>query len=467
MMRSIRWRIQIGYAVFLVLAVVIAGCAVFVVWKREAERMLPLRVEVDTGRFLREFRPFTQPGPKGEPANEGGFRPSNPEAFDPAQAYPYYYVIWNEKGEVVNSSAYRPPDLLKPVYTRTNGEAQHVERQRGSFLENYEFSPNGRHCILVGRSTLSIESSLRRAAWIITAAGTAIVAAGLALGWWVAQNATRPLRQISQAAERIASGDLSQRINVQETETELGTLAVVLNDAFARLESAVEHEARFASDAAHELRTPVSVILAETQSVIEQQGSAGNLDPSILACRRAAQRMDALIKSLLELARTENRRMPLDLQPCDLAVIAVDAQEIMRFIAGEKDISFSADLKPAPCEADSERLLQVVLNLLANAVKFSPAGSEVVLRTGSDATSALLSVQDSGCGIAAEHLPHIFERFYRVDRSRTRATGGAGLGLAICKSLVEAHHGRISVTSHEGEGSIFTLHIPRSPAKGG
>jgi heavy metal sensor kinase len=461
MIRSIRWRIQIGYAVFLLLAVVIAGCTLYIAWKQEAERMLPLKIEVDTSRFIQELSPYVRPPSQGGPLMEGEFRPSNPEAFDPAQPYPYYYVIWDKEGAVLYTSSYVPPGVTKPEFTAVGDDAQRGQREREGFLERYEFSRRGRHCILVGRSMRSIESSLRPVAWSIVAAGTAIVVAGLALGWWVARNAMRPLQQIGQAAQRIASGDLRERINVLETETELGSLAMVLNDAFARLESAVEHEARFASDAAHELRTPVTVILAETQTALERQGTDDDQREAIHSCRRAAQRMQALIESLLELARVENATAPLDRQSCDLASLAEDAQEIMRFIAGEKNIHFTNDLQPARCHADSERLLQAALNLLANAVKFSPDGSEVTIRTGSDDASAFFAVEDRGCGIGSEHLDHLFERFYRVDRSRNRTTGGAGLGLAICKSLVEAHGGRFTVTSTLGGGSSFTFFIPR------
>jgi signal transduction histidine kinase len=139
--------------------------------------------------------------------------------------------------------------------------------------------------------------------------------------------------------------------------------------------------------------------------------------------------------------------------------VARDGIDIMRLPASERGILLSGDLKPASCKADSERILQIVLNLFTNAIKFCPAGAKVHVATSSEGGKAMMRVSDTGPGIAPHHLPHLFERFYRVDQSRTRSTGGVGLGLAICESIVRAHGGTISVESELGKGSTFTLHL--------
>jgi len=306
---------------------------------------------------------------------------------------------------------------------------------------------------------------LKAVAWAITASCAGIILLGVAAGWWVIGQLLQPLRRMSDDSQRISSGDLSDRIKMRGSGTELESIATALNDAFSRLESAVEHEANFTFDAAHELRTPVSVLLAETQLALDQPATTREEAlESIAVCRRAAQRMQALIESLLDLSVIEGNVADAPREPCDLAGIARGGVEIMHHLAAEKSIRLTSDLADAPCTGDPERLLQIVLNLLSNAVKFSPPGAEVTVNTRVEEGCAILAASDTGRGIAADQLPHVFERFYRVDGSRARASGGAGLGLAICQSIAKTHGGTLRAESTVGEGSTFTLSIPQTPA---
>ena len=275
-----------------------------------------------------------------------------------------------------------------------------------------------------------------------------------------ASRALRPVENISAAAVKISAGDLSQRINVAEAESELGQLAAVLNSTFARLEAAFAQQQQFTSDAAHELRTPVSIILGQTQLALARERSAPEYRATIETCQRAAKRMHGLIESLLQLAVLDAARQPLDRRPCDLAEIGREHLEMMRPLADEHHLELETDLAPAPCAADAGGISQIVVNLLTNAVKYSRPGDKIRVATHRENGCAIISVRDTGPGIAAEHLPHLFDRFYRADGSRNRTTGGAGLGLAICKSIAEAHGGKITVESTPDVGSSFTLRIP-------
>jgi heavy metal sensor kinase len=276
----------------------------------------------------------------------------------------------------------------------------------------------------------------------------------------VASRAIRPIEAISAAAGKIAAGDLSQRIGVADTESELGRLAGVLNSTFARLEAAFANQARFTSDASHELRTPVSVILTQTQTALSRERAAVEYREALEACQRSAQRMRQLTESLLELARLDAGQETMRLEGFDLAGAARESVELIRPLAAERRLEIRCELAETECFGDAERIGQVITNLLTNAVYFNRERGEIRLAVRPENGVALLAVTDTGEGISPEDLPHIFKRFYRADQSRSGNPGRAGLGLAICRAIVGANGGTIEVSSHPGEGSTFTVRLP-------
>ena len=283
---------------------------------------------------------------------------------------------------------------------------------------------------------------------------------GLAGGWWVATRAIRPIEAISATAVKIAGGDLSQRINAADTESELGRLAGVLNSTFARLDAAFTQQARFTSDASHELRTPVSVIISQTQTALSRERPSAEYREALEACQRAARRMKTLTESLLELARLDAGQEPMRKELFDLLRVAGECVEMVRPLAADRGIQIHCDVASIECLGDAGRIGQVVTNLLTNAIHFNRDQGEVRLAARPEGGAILLSVADTGQGIPAEDLPHLFERFYRVDKSRTRIQGRNGLGLAICKAIVDAHGGSIEVSSQPDAGSTFTVKLP-------
>ncbi len=299
---------------------------------------------------------------------------------------------------------------------------------------------------------------LRSLALFQTLVGGVILFFGLAGGWWIVSRSLRPVVEISSAAAKISAGDLSQRINVAEAESELGQLAAVLNSTFARLEAAFAQQQQFTSDAAHELRTPVSVMLTQVQAALNRERTAPEYRETVEACQRAAQRMRRLIESLLALARLDAGQEPMKRLNFDLSKTTRDSVELIRPLADERGLKIIYDLPPLECVGDSERLAQVVINLLTNAIQYNRPDGEVRVRLESQNNMAFLTVSDTGAGIAAEDLPRVFERFYRADKSRS--TGGNGLGLAISKAVVEAHGGTIEVSSAENTGTTFSVRLP-------
>jgi signal transduction histidine kinase len=236
-------------------------------------------------------------------------------------------------------------------------------------------------------------------------------------------------------------------------------LAGTLNSTFARLETAFAQQSQFTSDAAHELRTPVSIILTQTQSTLNKERSAAEYRETLEVCQRAAQRMRRLTESLLQLARMDAGQEAFRRETFDLAVIARNSVELLRPLAIEKCVTIRADVAEAKCVGDSDRIAQVITNLLNNAINYNKPGGEIRLGVAMENDSVVLTVADTGVGISREDLPRVFERFYRGDKSRT-GSGNAGLGLAICHAIVAAHGGEMAVSSELGQGTTFTLRLP-------
>jgi heavy metal sensor kinase len=332
-------------------------------------------------------------------------------------------------------------------------------RMRGSYREIFHPTPGG-EMVLVGRSIADELASLCLLAWELAGAGGVILLLGLTGGWWVASRAIRPIEDISATAVKIAAGDLAQRINAGDTDSELGKLASVLNSTFAWLEAAFAQQKQFTSDAAHELRTPLTVMLTQTQATLNRERNAAEYRATVEACQRAAQRMRKLMESLLELARIDAGQETMKRVSFDLSRTVSDCVEMVTPLAEERRLKVHCTLPPLACIGDSERLAQVITNLLSNAIEYSQESGEVRISGEPQDGTVVLRVNNTGPIIAAEDLPRIFERFYRADQSRTGAGAHTGLGLAISKAIVEAHGGTIEAASDSVAGTTFTVRLP-------
>ncbi|MCX6894252.1 MAG: HAMP domain-containing protein, partial [Verrucomicrobia bacterium] len=286
--------------------------------------------------------------------------------FDEADPHGFYYVIQARDGQEIARSTNAPHSLdlfasapqLPPVEEmppRQNLPEPPAPQNRGEFRELIMLTPPGR-LILVGRSIAPEIAELHRAAWLLTGVGGMILLIGLAGGWWLASRAIRPIDDISAAAARIAEGDLSQRISTADTESELGQLAAVLNSTFARLDTAFARQQQFTADAAHELRTPISVILTQTQSTLNRERPAAEYRETLEACQRAAQRMRKLIEALLQLARLDGGAESLPRETVDLAQLAAEFADLVRPLAAERNITIQTELAPASCNGNSDQL---------------------------------------------------------------------------------------------------------------
>jgi heavy metal sensor kinase len=397
-------------------------------------------------------------GPPPEFFNTREIRLSNrtQSLFDESDTNSFYFAVWSPNGNLLKSSTNAPSNLTRPA--RVGRETTvHLDTHDGR-REAHQYTEIG-DAILIGHSVANYNADNRKFAMLLFAAGAAVLFVGLGGGWILTSRALQPVHEISKTATQISGGDLSQRINVADTDSELGQLANLLNSTFSRLEAAFAQQKQFTADAAHELRTPLAVIISETQTALQRPRSPEEYRETVEACLETAQRMRALTHSLLELARFDAGQESIAREPFDLAEVAKKCATDAEKIARERNVRIVIELDPAPASGDAARIAQVISNLLTNAIHYNKPGGEVHVTTRAENGAALLAVKDTGQGIAAEALPHIFERFYRVDPSRTHGAGHSGLGLAISKAIVEAHNGTISVESAVGEGATFTVRI--------
>jgi two-component system OmpR family sensor kinase len=295
--------------------------------------------------------------------------------------------------------------------------------------------------------------------------GLAIISMAMAAiaGWLITGQALMPLALATQVAMRITrADDLSRRIPLNGNESEeVAQLILTFNETLSRLEGLFTSQRRFVADVSHELRTPLTVIKGEI-SLMRRMGQVD--EESLTNVEGEVDRLTRMVGDLLILAQAESGRLPLDIRPVELDTIMLEVFHQMRTLAGEKIQLSIGDIDQVLVSGDRDRLKQVLVNLVGNAIQYTPAGGRVTLSLEQSNGQARLTVSDTGPGIPSQDVPHIFERFYRGERSRRRTPGaqssGFGLGLSIAYWIVRNHNGSIEVTSREGQGTTFCVWLP-------
>ncbi len=303
---------------------------------------------------------------------------------------------------------------------------------------------------------VALQRSLAVVLALLTLAGMFI--SGLVI-WFVTGRALAPISTLTRVATEITrADDLSRRIPTQGiSNDEVGRLVVSFNDTLERLEQLFTTQSRFLADVSHELRTPLTVIKGNL-SLMRRMKEVD--EESMASISEEVDRLTRLVGDLLLLAQAESGRLPLQLGPVELDGLLLDVVQQIQPLAGERRLVVS-EIDEVEITGDRDKLRQVLLNLIGNAIQYTPAGSKVFLRLSKDATSGHIEISDTGPGISPEDLPHIFERFYRGERSRKRSPGtGFGLGLSIAYWIVKNHNGTIDVKSQEGSGTTFIIRLP-------
>ena len=280
--------------------------------------------------------------------------------------------------------------------------------------------------------------------------------------YWLSSRALAPLDEISRTARRISIENLTDRLEVPQTGDQLQRLSETLNAAFSRLEASVRRMKQFTADASHELRAPISLIRTTAEVAVQRDRAAGEYREALTEILEESERTSQVVDSLMLLARADSGKETLDYLSSDACTVVRGAIEQGEKLARTQGLTFTWSVPAAPIwiRADADALRRALLILIDNAVKYTPEGGAVKVGLTVRDGFAVASVSDTGLGIAKPDLAHVFDRFWRADKARSREKGGAGLGLSIAKWLVEAHRGSIDVESEPGKGSVFYLKIP-------
>ncbi len=464
--RSIRMRLTLWYTGILFLFLLLFGGGVYLVTRRALYRELDRR--------LHEARERAEdslvPGPDGRfvfapPAAKKGEEDSD---HDEEGERAGWLEVYSREGRVLYRSpwaaqwalpagtkleAFRPRSfyLGKGRYLRV---ASKWDRWDGTYV-----------LIRVGRSERYLREALSGLLSVqALALPLVLLLAGLG-GYLLARKALAPVDAMTDQARKITSRNLSERLPEGTAGDELDRLARAFNEMFSRLEKAFQELRRFTADASHELRTPLTVMKSVGEVGLKEARDSSEYREVLGSLLEEVERMSRLVDTLLTLSRADAGTFPLKREECSLSEIARENAAILEVLAAEKGqgvrIEEEGDLPLI--SVDRTLLGQAFFNILANAVQHGPEGSEILVRAGRRGKEAFLEVRDRGPGIPPEHLDRIFDRFYRVDPSRSRERGGTGLGLSLARWAVEAQGGRIEVESEPGKGSVFRIVLPLQP----
>jgi len=316
--------------------------------------------------------------------------------------------------------------------------------------------------ILVAAPLHPLEATLSHVRWLLLWSIPGVLLAAALGGYWVSRRALAPVDRITDAARRIGIQNLSERLPVPETRDELERLSTTWNEMLARLEAAVKRLTQFTADASHELRTPIALIRTTAEVTLRRERSAETYREALRQIVVETERTTRLVEDLLLLARADAGFPTLPLERMELTPLVRDVWQQGQVLAEAKRLEVAAELPDEPVfvEANDPALRRMLLLLLDNALKYTPEGGRITLSVDAQPGEATVAVRDTGIGIPENALPHVFERFYRVDESRSRDAGGTGLGLAIAKWIAERHHASLDAESVVGKGSVFRIRFP-------
>jgi heavy metal sensor kinase len=458
---SLRLRLTLWYGVLLAVALLAAGCLLYLVLRANLERQLDEALALRADQIARGLR-----------LDEGGALVADdlalgllgPRSVFDTTGPDLYAQVLDLHAEAIGGSPQQLPLDPEPVLAALEGQESWAslplsgERTARVLTRPLSFGGRVVGVVQVGNSFDTVQSTLREVRDILLVGLVILLLVAVLGGLLLGGRALGPIRRVSATARRIAeTGDYGQRLPPHRAPDEIGELVGTFNALIERVQSSLEQQQRFLADTSHELRTPLTVIRANLSFLWRET------DPETRAdCLREAEaeaaRMSRLVTDLLLLGQTESDNF-LQRGPLDLAAVLREIAEQARAQGDGRPIELP-EPEPVVVLADADRVRQMLWNLVENALRYTPAGSPIRLSLRKDGGWAEVEVADVGPGIPEAHLSRIFERFYRVDSARARASGGSGLGLAIVRHIAEAHGGEVAVRSVPGQGATFQVRLP-------
>ncbi len=479
MLDTLRARLTFWYSIILAIFLLLFGLTSYLLFSHAADRRTDADLTELASSYLVTFQDEIN-----DPDNSSGMQSAVQLSMIEHRVRDSAFFIVDSGGRIAFSSVDVPPASASEasLITRAVGsrsfqrflsEAVRSERsiatiagENGGFRAYAQrFTANGRTWWLVILRSLhpqrELLAQIRLAfAWLIP---LSVLLAGIG-GYFLARKSLEPVAAMGAQAEHISAANLHERLTVKNASDELGRLARTFNELLDRLNQSFERQRRFISDASHELRTPISILRGEAEVALSQpERSSEEYRESLAVLHQEAQRLASIVEDLFTLTRADAGEYRLSRSDFYLDELAADCVRATRALAQAKNIALAADApREMPVRADEELLRRMILNLLDNAIKYTPEGGSVSVACSIAADGYDLSVTDSGHGIPADLQSRIFERFFRVDRARSRTgrDGGAGLGLAIARWIAEAHDGRVDLIRSAATGSVFKVHLP-------
>lgn len=471
MFRSLRFRLTFWYA--LSLAVILAASGTMWLWylDNELHSHLDERLQIIAEDVV-AFQDLT---------HEGGPLHHKPdlshclklEEFLRRHNWGEYVQVRTRHGDIACYSS-----NLKEAHLPLTSEARQVMAGSDPVFENLQARPFNKTRMLtmpilmegrlagivqVASNTGAVDKALEHLrVMLLTFSPLALLAISFG-GWFLSGRALAPIIRITRSMHRINAENLYQRLPVSDAHDEISTLAETFNAMLARLEDSFRRIKQFSGDASHELRTPLTILKGETEVALRWAKTPEEFQNMLASNMEEINRMERIIEDLLMLAKSDAGELPMEKNHLSLSDLLQDIYLAGRALADGKQLEVLLNLKvkeEISIQGDELRLRQMFLNLISNAVKYTPAPGKVEISLTLSGSDAVIVIADTGIGIPAEHLPHIFDRFYRIDEARNREAGGAGLGLAITKWIVDAHEGKIEISSTPEVGSEFVIRLP-------
>lgn len=460
--RSLRTRITLWYGAIIAVCLSAYSIAVGVSFAAHVRAELERRVHEDVELAARSL------------LLDGDGRASWPGGFlgkevDEEEGGGHWIEVWSAEGErLLATGSMIPPGLDRPqIVSAGAAQGRTVEGPSGPLRVMTELvRVQGRSLIVRAAVSEAPSRSQVHRLWLeLLGLLVSVLTLGGFGGYVLAHRSLGPLARMAEDARRITAEQLHERLPHDTSSSELDQLRDSFNDTLTRLERSFDQLRRFSADASHELRTPLTALRSVGEVGLRNARTVADYREVVGSMLEEVDRLTRLADELLTLARAEAGEAKLHAEPVDLSALAVEVGDRLSVLAEEREqVVETRTNGPVVVQGDRLALRQALVNLLDNAIKYSPPRARVVVATGRNGNDVFLAVTDEGSGIAAEHLERVFDRFYRIDKSRSREMGGTGLGLALVKWTAEAHGGRVELDSEEGKGSTFRLVFPSTAA---